>query len=146
MVYYWAVRCHFSAGAVRSKKELFFFHMFWSHDLLFFLWISVAQLISQCLHGSVPPSPPLCLLGTSMSDKWNKYHSRYIDLAVLAAWKCITLNWKESKPPVIVHWWNELWSCLTLDNIYYRRKGRLRLFKHLAVSCRIWLEERPESV
>lgn len=59
-----------------------------------------------------------------MSDKWNKHQSRYIDLAMLAARKCITLKWKESEPPVIVHWWNELSSYLTLDSIYYSSKGR----------------------
>ena len=36
----------------------------------------------------------------------------------------VTLKWKESEPPVIVHWWNELSSYLTLDSIYYRSKGR----------------------
>ena len=43
---------------------------------------------------------------------------------MLAARKCIILKWKESEPPVIVHWWNELSSYLTLDSIYYRSKGR----------------------
>ena len=59
-----------------------------------------------------------------MFDKWNKHRSRNRDLAMVAVRKCITLKWKESKPPVIVNWWNECSSYLTLDRIYYRSKGR----------------------
>ena len=98
--------------------------MFWSCDALAFFWNSITSLTSQCLHVPVALSPRLCLLGTSMSDNWNEYQCIYIDLAMLAARKCITLNWKESKPPVLVHWWNELSSYLTLDKIYYKSKGR----------------------
>ena len=108
-----------------KKQKGTFFHMSWSCDSLSFLGgNSVIQLISQFLHVSIPLSPCLCLLGTSMFDKWNKHQSRYIDLAMLAASKCITLKWKESKPPVIVHWWNQLSSYHTLDCIYYRSTDR----------------------
>ena len=73
--------------------------MLWSCEQLSLFWKCVTKLIAQCLNVSVPLSTRLCLLGINMSDKWNKYESMYIDLALMAARKSIALKWKASKPP-----------------------------------------------
>ncbi len=71
----------------------------------------------MCLNVSISLSACLCHLGNNMSDKWNKQESRYIDLALVSARKCIALKWKTSKPPAITHWWNKLWGYQAMDNI-----------------------------
>ena len=81
-----------------KKYKGTFFHMLWSCEQLSLFWKFVTKMISQCLNASVPLSPRLCLLGTNMSDKWNIYESMYIDLALMAARKCIALNGRRPNP------------------------------------------------
>ncbi len=76
-----------------------------------------------------------------MSDKWNKYESRYKDLALLAARKSITLDCKVSKLPAIIHQWNELSNNLAMGNIYGKNESRSSDFLKIWQCHRISLQE-----
>ena len=116
----------------RCKKQRgTFFHMFWTCSAVSSFWHSVVNRISSCLGISVPYSPRLCLFGTGREDGWNRHQKQYMDLAFLAAKKCITIHWKSSIPPTIAHWLNELSSYTPLDKIYYNIRNKQQDFWHV---------------
>ena len=107
-----------------TKLKGTFFHIFWSCSLIHNFGSSVTETISLCLKTHIPDSPKLCLLGTAHSDPWNAQQKTYIDLALLAARKCITRQWKSLSPPTTQQWLNELTSYIPLYRIYYNNRHK----------------------
>lgn len=102
--------------------------MFWSCNLLWTFWNSVIDIKSLCLDIHITISPRLCLLGTGNMDPWHVFQKKYIDPALIAAKKCITIPWKSDYPLTVSHWLNEISSCIPLDKIYHNLRCRSREF------------------
>ena len=92
----WTVNCHFYAGAAKSRRAPPT-NMFWSCDLLTFIWDSLIEILTLSLNMLIPKLPRLCLLGTNNTHPWTKFNKKYIDFAFIAVIKCIRLpfigNW-----------------------------------------------------
>ena len=98
--------------------------MFWSCELLTGFWDSIIGILSLSLNMPIPKSACLCLLGTNNSDPWTKPIKKYIDLAFIAARKCITTHWKSDHPPrYTTQWWSTctwyLYSSTSTSTFWY---------------------------
>ena len=104
-----------------------FHHMFWSCELLTGFWDSIIGILS--LNMPIPKSACLCLLGTNNSDPWTKPIKKYIDLAFIAARKCITTHWKSDHPPrYTMQWWSTCtWYLYSSTSTFWYLSTRLVL-------------------
>ena len=127
------VKSPWGPGLIISGSSVTTFNRpcFWSCSVVSSFWHSVVNTVSSCLGISVPHSPRLCLFGTGREDGWSRHQKQYMDLAFLAAKKCITIHWKSPTPPTVSHWLNELSSYTPLDKIYYNIKNKQQDFWHV---------------
>lgn len=134
-VYYTPVRLHtfkstYSELCPRCKVQRgTLLHMLWSCPDLEVYWEGVLEIIGTVVGTNIPREPRLTLLGdTSLLDEHKGINLRFVRLALLAAIKCITLRWKDSKPPTTSMWTTEVSSYVPLEKITFCLKKRQDLF------------------
>lgn len=133
-VYYTPVRLHsfkssYSELCPRCKADRgTLLHMPWSCPDLEVYWKEVLEIIATVAGTNVPREPRLTLLGDTTLLDQQKVNLRFVRLALLAAIKCITLRWKDSKPPSTSMWIKEVSSYIPLEKISFRLKKRQDLF------------------
>jgi len=134
-VYYTPVRLHafksnYSELCPRCKVQRgTLLHMLWSCPDFEVYWEGVLEIIGTVVGTNILRDPRLILLGdTSLLDERRGINLRFVRLALLAAIKCITLKWKDSKPPTTSMWTTEVSSNVPLEKIAFCLKKRQDLF------------------
>lgn len=104
-------RCKADRGALLN--------MLWSCPDLEVCWKEVLEIIAIVAGTNVPREPRLALLGDTTILHQQRVNLRFVRLALLAAITCITLRWKDSKPPSTSMWSKEVSSYIPLEKIAF---------------------------
>ncbi|XP_073687781.1 interferon-induced very large GTPase 1-like [Garra rufa] len=104
-------------------------HMFWTCGCLEQYWGSILDIITGILGVEIPANPRLTILGDlSVLPNNTKDKTRFVRLALIAANKCIAINWKSEEPPGVSLWLKELSSYLPPEKIMFNLRKKPSVF------------------
>lgn len=106
------------------------FHMFWTCKCLEQYWRSILDIVKGIVGVEIPATPRLTLLGdlSVFPVDTRVINTRFIRLALIAANKCIAINWKSKDPPGVPLWLKELSSYLPSEKIMFNLKKKQSIF------------------
>ncbi len=128
-VYYTPERLHkisisYSECCTRCKTEVgTLLHMFWSCSELETYWRNIIQTIDKLFNVRLPFDPRFMLLGDeSILQLHQRKNSHLVKMALIAAKKCVYIQWKSEFPPSRILWLRELSSYMPVEKIMFNLK------------------------
>lgn len=123
-VYYTPERLHkisdsYSECCPRCKIEVgTLLHMFWTCSELETYWRNIIQTIDKIVNVKLSFDPRFVILGDeSVLHLDQRKNLRFVKMALIAAKKCIAIQWKSEKPPSHTIWLKELSSYVPVEKI-----------------------------
>lgn len=121
------ISSNYSEYCPRCTTETGLLHMFWTCRCLEQCWRSILDIVKGIVGVEIPASPWLTLLGDLLVFNM-RVNTRFIRLVLIAANKCIAINWKSEDPPGVSLWLKELLSYLPSEKMFYPRKKNISLW------------------
>lgn len=124
------ISSNYSEYCPRCKTEIgSLLHMFWTCRCLEQYWRSMLDIVIGIVGVEVPANPWLTLLGDlSVLPISMRGNTRFIRLALIAANKCVAINWKSEDPPGVSLWLKELSSYLPSEKIMFNLRKKPSVF------------------
>ncbi len=110
----------------RCKTEVgTLLHMFWSCSELETYWRNIIQTIDKIVNIRLPSDPRFMLLGDESILQFDQRKNfRLVKMALIAANKCIAIQWKSEEPPIHILWLREISSYVPIEKIMFNLKKK----------------------
>ncbi len=135
-VYYTPERLHkisisYSECCPRCKTEvgtlLHVLELFWTWNLL-----EKIQTIDKIVNIRLPSDPRFMLLGDDSILQFDQRKNLHlVKMALIAAKKCIAIQWKSEEPPSHILWLREISSYVPIEKIMFNLKKKSSMFEKI---------------
>ncbi len=100
--------------------------MFWSCSELETYWRNIIQTIDKIVNIRLPSDPRFMLLGDDSILQFDQRKNlRLVKMALIAANKCIAIQWKSEEPPSHILWLREISSYVPIEKIMFNLKKKV---------------------
>ncbi len=106
--------------------------MFWSCSKLETYWRNIIQTIDKIVNIRLPSDPRFMLLGDDSILQFDQRKNlRLVKMALIAAKKCIAIQWKSEEPPSHILWLREISSYVPIEKIMFNLKKKSSMFEKI---------------